>query len=54
MSELRDFQEADLSELGEGSSCLARHEDGAWYPAKITGERERECERERVCVRERV
>lgn len=37
MSELREFLECDLSNLEEGSSCLARHEDGIWYPAKITG-----------------
>ncbi|XP_023130879.2 zinc finger CCCH-type with G patch domain-containing protein [Amphiprion ocellaris] len=36
VSELRDFVECDLSNLEEGSSCLARHEDGIWYPAKIT------------------
>ncbi|KAL2103259.1 hypothetical protein ACEWY4_000127 [Coilia grayii] len=36
VSELREFLGADLSELKEGSSCLARHEDGVWYPAKIT------------------
>lgn len=37
MSELREFLESDLSNLEEGSSCLCRHEDGIWYPAKITG-----------------
>ncbi|XP_029911096.1 zinc finger CCCH-type with G patch domain-containing protein [Myripristis murdjan] len=36
VSELREFLEPDLSNLQEGSSCLARHEDGIWYPAKIT------------------
>ncbi|XP_041656165.1 zinc finger CCCH-type with G patch domain-containing protein-like [Cheilinus undulatus] len=35
VSELREFLETDLSNLEEGSSCLARHEDGIWYPAKI-------------------
>ncbi|KAM3617982.1 uncharacterized protein V6R79_013612 [Siganus canaliculatus] len=35
VSELREFLECDLSNLEEGSSCLARHEDGIWYPAKI-------------------
>ncbi|KAF3696568.1 Zinc finger CCCH-type with G patch domain-containing protein [Channa argus] len=35
VSELREFMEFDLSNLEEGSSCLARHEDGIWYPAKI-------------------
>uniref|UniRef100_A0A1A8FU07 Zinc finger CCCH-type with G patch domain-containing protein n=2 Tax=Nothobranchius korthausae TaxID=1143690 RepID=A0A1A8FU07_9TELE len=35
VSELRDFLECDLGNLEEGSSCLARHEDGIWYPAKI-------------------
>lgn len=37
MSELREFLECDLSNLEEGSACLARHEDGIWYPAKIKG-----------------
>ncbi|XP_029995552.1 zinc finger CCCH-type with G patch domain-containing protein [Sphaeramia orbicularis] len=36
VSELREFVECDLSNLEEGSSCLVRHEDGIWYPAKIT------------------
>ncbi|XP_061114147.1 zinc finger CCCH-type with G patch domain-containing protein [Conger conger] len=36
VSELRQFQDLDLSNLQEGSACLARHEDGIWYPAKIT------------------
>ncbi|RVE70153.1 hypothetical protein OJAV_G00061620 [Oryzias javanicus] len=36
VSELRQFLESDLSNLEEGSSCLCRHEDGIWYPAKIT------------------
>ncbi|KAM6924678.1 zinc finger CCCH-type with G patch domain-containing protein isoform 1-T1 [Xenentodon cancila] len=36
VSELREFLECDLSNFEEGSSCLARHEDGIWYPAKIT------------------
>ncbi|XP_035501032.2 zinc finger CCCH-type with G patch domain-containing protein [Scophthalmus maximus] len=35
VSELREFVECDLSKLEEGSSCLVRHEDGIWYPAKI-------------------
>ncbi|KAM4562556.1 zinc finger CCCH-type with G patch domain-containing protein [Odontesthes bonariensis] len=35
VSELREFLECDLSNLEEGSSCLVRHEDGIWYPAKI-------------------
>ncbi|XP_028265857.1 zinc finger CCCH-type with G patch domain-containing protein [Parambassis ranga] len=35
VSELREFVECDLSNLEIGSSCLARHEDGIWYPAKI-------------------
>ncbi|CAF91942.1 unnamed protein product [Tetraodon nigroviridis] len=35
VSELREFLEFDLSKLEEGSSCLARHEDGIWYPARI-------------------
>lgn len=41
VSELREFLEFDLSKLEEGSSCLARHEDGIWYPAKIKGINER-------------
>lgn len=36
VSELRDFVDCNLSKLEEGSSCLVRHEDGIWYPAKIT------------------
>ncbi|KAJ8369652.1 hypothetical protein SKAU_G00096800 [Synaphobranchus kaupii] len=36
VSELRQFQDSDLSNLQEGSACLAQHEDGIWYPAKIT------------------
>nr|XP_057940602.1 zinc finger CCCH-type with G patch domain-containing protein [Doryrhamphus excisus]XP_057940603.1 zinc finger CCCH-type with G patch domain-containing protein [Doryrhamphus excisus] len=36
VSELRDFLDCDLSNLEKGSSCLARHEDGIWYPAKIS------------------
>ncbi|XP_036960555.1 zinc finger CCCH-type with G patch domain-containing protein [Acanthopagrus latus] len=35
VSELREFLECDLSKLEEGSTCLARHEDGIWYPARI-------------------
>ncbi|XP_029362481.1 zinc finger CCCH-type with G patch domain-containing protein isoform X2 [Echeneis naucrates] len=35
VSELREFAECDLSKLEEGSSCLALHKDGIWYPAKI-------------------
>lgn len=35
VSELREFLECDLTNLEEGSACLARHEDGIWYPAKI-------------------
>ncbi|XP_076880807.1 zinc finger CCCH-type with G patch domain-containing protein [Brachyhypopomus gauderio] len=37
VSELRGFLEAELTNMQEGSSCLAKHEDGIWYPAKITG-----------------
>ncbi|CAN9515842.1 unnamed protein product [Ophioblennius macclurei] len=36
VSELREFEECDLSKLEDGSSCLVRHEDGIWYPARIT------------------
>ncbi|KAG7520230.1 hypothetical protein JOB18_025659 [Solea senegalensis] len=35
VSELREFMECNLSSLEEGSSCLTRHEDGIWYPAKV-------------------
>uniref|UniRef100_A0A3B4G7E3 Zinc finger CCCH-type with G patch domain-containing protein n=1 Tax=Pundamilia nyererei TaxID=303518 RepID=A0A3B4G7E3_9CICH len=35
VSELREFLDSDLSNLEEGSSCLARHEDGIWHPGKI-------------------
>lgn len=36
VEELRPFEEADLSSLAVGSACLARHQDGIWYKAKIT------------------
>ncbi|XP_032561020.1 zinc finger CCCH-type with G patch domain-containing protein [Chiroxiphia lanceolata] len=36
VEELQPFQEPDLSSLGVGSSCLAKHSDGIWYTAKIT------------------
>ncbi|KAM4891259.1 zinc finger CCCH-type with G patch domain-containing protein [Sylvia borin] len=36
MEELQPFQEPDLSSLGVGSACLAKHSDGIWYTAKIT------------------
>ncbi|XP_064420670.1 zinc finger CCCH-type with G patch domain-containing protein [Latimeria chalumnae] len=36
VAELHQFQEPDLSSLQVGSTCLARHEDGIWYTAKIT------------------
>ncbi|XP_072096562.1 zinc finger CCCH-type with G patch domain-containing protein [Mobula birostris] len=35
ISELREFEELDLSSLEVGSSCLAKFEDEIWYPAKI-------------------
>lgn len=35
VSELRPFMELDLSSLLEGSTCLARHDDSIWYPARI-------------------
>lgn len=38
VEELQPFQEPDLSALGVGSACLAKHSDGIWYTAKITGE----------------
>ncbi|KAJ8257322.1 hypothetical protein GJAV_G00184350 [Gymnothorax javanicus] len=37
VSELREFEDLDLSNLQEGSPCLALYEDGIWYPARITG-----------------
>lgn len=36
MDELRPFQDPDLSSLQAGSACLAKHQDGLWYPARIT------------------
>jgi len=38
VEELQPFQEPDLSALAVGSACLAKHSDGIWYTAKITGE----------------
>lgn len=38
MEELQPFQEPNLSALEVGSACLAKHSDGIWYTAKITGE----------------
>lgn len=38
MEELQPFQEPNLSTLEVGSACLAKHSDGIWYAAKITGE----------------
>lgn len=35
ISELREFEELDLSSLEVGSPCLAKFEDDIWYPAKI-------------------
>ncbi|XP_066480114.1 zinc finger CCCH-type with G patch domain-containing protein [Tiliqua scincoides] len=36
VEELRPFEEPDLSCLAVDSACLARHQDGIWYTAKIT------------------
>ncbi|XP_006873398.1 PREDICTED: zinc finger CCCH-type with G patch domain-containing protein isoform X2 [Chrysochloris asiatica] len=36
MDELRPFQDPDLSSLQAGSACLAKHQDGLWYSARIT------------------
>ncbi|XP_053169664.1 zinc finger CCCH-type with G patch domain-containing protein [Hemicordylus capensis] len=36
VEELRPFEEPDLSGLAVGSACLARHQDGIWYAAKVT------------------
>ncbi|XP_020314997.1 zinc finger CCCH-type with G patch domain-containing protein [Oncorhynchus kisutch] len=36
VSELREFLESNLTNLQEGSSCLARQDDGIWYSGKIT------------------
>ncbi|XP_069607172.1 zinc finger CCCH-type with G patch domain-containing protein [Ranitomeya imitator] len=35
VSELRVFEEPDLSNLRIDTPCLAKHEDGIWYPARI-------------------
>lgn len=35
VDELRPFQDPDLSLLQAGSSCLAKHQDGLWHPARI-------------------
>uniref|UniRef100_A0A7M4EGS0 Zinc finger CCCH-type with G patch domain-containing protein n=1 Tax=Crocodylus porosus TaxID=8502 RepID=A0A7M4EGS0_CROPO len=36
VEELRPFEEPDLSSMEVGSACLAKHNDGIWYSAKIT------------------
>lgn len=36
VDELRPFQDPDLSSLQVGSACLAKQQDGLWYPARIT------------------
>ncbi|XP_011372384.1 zinc finger CCCH-type with G patch domain-containing protein [Pteropus vampyrus] len=36
VTELRPFQEPDLSSLQAGSACLAKQQDGLWYPARVT------------------
>ncbi|KAM5304768.1 zinc finger CCCH-type with G patch domain-containing protein isoform 1-T2 [Glossophaga mutica] len=36
VDELRPFQDPDLSSLQVGSTCLAKQQDGLWYPARIT------------------
>ncbi|KAL8179719.1 UNVERIFIED_CONTAM: hypothetical protein K2H54_071734 [Gekko kuhli] len=36
VEELRPFEDPDLSGLAVGSACLARHQDGIWYAARIT------------------
>uniref|UniRef100_A0A7N5KQL9 Zinc finger CCCH-type with G patch domain-containing protein n=1 Tax=Ailuropoda melanoleuca TaxID=9646 RepID=A0A7N5KQL9_AILME len=36
VDELRPFQDPDLSSLRAGSACLAKQQDGLWYPARIT------------------
>lgn len=36
VSELQVFEEPDLSNLTIDTPCLAKHEDGIWYPARIT------------------
>ncbi|XP_015267711.1 PREDICTED: zinc finger CCCH-type with G patch domain-containing protein [Gekko japonicus] len=36
VEELRPFEDPDLSCLAVGSACLARHQDGIWYAARIT------------------
>ncbi|XP_069807815.1 zinc finger CCCH-type with G patch domain-containing protein [Dendropsophus ebraccatus] len=36
IDELQVFEEPDLSNLRIDTPCLAKHEDGIWYPARIT------------------
>ncbi|XP_075032725.1 zinc finger CCCH-type with G patch domain-containing protein [Mixophyes fleayi] len=36
VNELQEFEEPDLGSLGLDTSCLARHNDSIWYPARIT------------------
>uniref|UniRef100_A0A8C8R7K7 Zinc finger CCCH-type with G patch domain-containing protein n=1 Tax=Pelusios castaneus TaxID=367368 RepID=A0A8C8R7K7_9SAUR len=36
VEELHPFQEPNLGSLEVGSACLAKHQDGIWYAAKIT------------------
>ncbi|NP_001088537.1 zinc finger CCCH-type with G patch domain-containing protein [Xenopus laevis] len=36
VTELQPFKEADLGSLAVDSPCLAQHNDGIWYPARIT------------------
>uniref|UniRef100_A0A8C5NW51 Zinc finger CCCH-type with G patch domain-containing protein n=1 Tax=Jaculus jaculus TaxID=51337 RepID=A0A8C5NW51_JACJA len=36
VDELRPFQDPDLSLLQVVSACLEKHQDGLWYPARIT------------------
>ncbi|XP_048354882.1 zinc finger CCCH-type with G patch domain-containing protein, partial [Sphaerodactylus townsendi] len=36
VEELRPFEDPDLSGLAVDSACLARHQDGIWYAARIT------------------
>ncbi|CAN2389927.1 Zinc finger CCCH-type with G patch [Pristimantis euphronides] len=36
VNELQVFEEPDLGNLRIDTPCLARHEDGIWYPARIT------------------
>ncbi|CAH2303000.1 zinc finger CCCH-type with G patch domain-containing [Pelobates cultripes] len=35
VDELRTFEDPDLGSLGIDTACLAKHDDGIWYPGRI-------------------